>query len=228
MLASIAQLLPIALAAALSSVPISIMVVILLSSHRRATAAPYLVGSVLGAAIVVTATTALAVATLPIRRPRMIEPWVAGIEIVGGLALLVVAVISWRRRHAVPATSKGSRWAPIVNALTPIKAFGLGVLLSLRAKNLLLATIVSVQVRDAKLDTPTTVILVVIYVLIATCTLTVPILLTLLNPGAMEPRLNAAIAFLAARGRTISAIAVGVVAIVVLITGILTATSSSL
>jgi hypothetical protein len=225
MISSVVQLLPIALAAALSSVPISIMVVILLSARRRATAAPYLVGSVLGAAIVVTVTTALAVAALPVRRPRLIEPWVAGIEIVAGLALLVVAVISWRRRRAVPATSKGSRWTPIVNALTPIKAFGLGLLLSLRAKNLLLATIVSVQLRDAKQDAATAAILIAIYVLIATCTLTVPILLTLLNPTAMEPRLNAAVAFLAARGRTISAIAGGVVAIIGLITGIMNATS---
>lgn len=225
MISSVIQLIPIALAAALSSVPISIMIVILLSAQRRTTGLPYLLGSVLGAALVVTATTALAAATLPVHRPRLIEPWIAGIEIVAGAALLVVAAITWRHRKAAPPTSKGSRWAPIVNSLTPIKAFGLGVLLSLRAKNLLLATVVGVQLRAAKHDAATTAILLAVYVLIATATLTVPILLTVLNPTWMEPKLNAAVAFLAARGRTISSIAVGVVAIIVLVTGIVNATS---
>lgn len=224
MLGSVLQLLPIALAAAFSSVPISIMIVILLSPRRRIAALPYMFGSVLGIVLVVTGAILLTSAAMPTRRPRVTDEWAGVIEIVLGCALLVVAVITWHRRNHVATATNGSRWKSVAEKLTPIKAFGLGVLLDLRPKSLLLAAVVGVQLRQEWHDPVSAVVLGLIYVVVATSTITVPILLTVLAPSRMEPRLTSASHAMAARGRAISAIVLALVAILVLIAGILNVT----
>ena len=65
---ALAQLLPVGLAAAVSSVPIMVTLMILVSDKRDQAALPYLIGWVVGAAALVSVAT-IAAGALPDDRP---------------------------------------------------------------------------------------------------------------------------------------------------------------
>ena len=93
-----------------------------------------------------------------------------------GLGLVVLGLRSWRR-HRRSDAARVAGWASAVDALSGIRAFGVGVLMALRPKNLLLATVVGLQLHVASLHTTVSVAIGVCYVVLATSTITVPILL---------------------------------------------------
>lgn len=221
MLGAVGQLLPVALAAALSSVPITIMLLILLSPKRQAAAIPFLVGCVVGMTLVVTvaAVAAHALPPAPARRP---SPVLGVIEIVVGLGLAGLGIRSWLRHLHSDAPPKLPSWAAAVDGLSGGRAFGVGLLMAVRPKNLLLATVVGVQLHVGPMQTPVSVALGICYVVLATSTVTIPILLTVFAPQRMEPRLGAASRLLAADGPVASAIIMILIGTVVLGNGVQT------
>lgn len=99
MAAIIGHILPLAIGVALSSVPIVVMVLILLSPRGRASGLAYLIGAVVGLAGVTTLFTSIASLLPPPPDPEK-SPLFATIELVLGAALLVLALIRMRRsRH---------------------------------------------------------------------------------------------------------------------------------
>ena len=81
-------------------------------------------------------------------------------------------------------------WArAAIDNLSAVRAFGLGVIIELRPKSALLACVVSLQVHAATRGDPGPLGVIVIYVLIATSTVTLPVLATIISPARMEPRL---------------------------------------
>ncbi len=220
---AIGQLLPVALAAAISSVPITVMILILLSPRRKVAALPFLIGIVLGSVVVVGGAALLAQA-LPPARVRHAEPIVGVFEIVVGLALVVLAMRAWRRRNRSGRGLKPPRWAAAVDTLGGLRAFGLGFILDFRPKNLLLATVVGLQVHSQLHKTTTIVAVILLYVAIATSTVTVPILLTLIAPTRMEPRLATASEVLSTDGPIISAVVLLMIGVVVIGVGLQTLT----
>ncbi len=150
MLSALGQLLPIAVAVAVSSVPITATILILLSPKRNRSAIPFLIGWVVGMAAVVV------VAATRGQRPPRSDPLRApqkaiGIaQIIVGLALLVVAVMAWRRAARAPA-DKGSRWLDRVDRMGPAAALGLAVALNLRPKGLLLGAAAGLSIAGASL-----------------------------------------------------------------------------
>jgi hypothetical protein len=215
---AIGQLLPIGLAAAISSVPITAMIVILLSPQRKAAALPFLIGSVVGLLVVVVLAT-FAAQVLPEGRPR--QPQVAAgiVEMVAGIGLAVLGVITWRHRDRGPHGGEVPAvpgWAAALDTISPFRAFGLGVILDLRPKSLLLASVVGVHIHLGSLDPGQALAAVAIYVVIATSTVTVPIVATIVAPTRMEPRLRSAEGVLAAQGAIISSVVLIMIGAVVI------------
>ena len=97
-------------------------------------------------------------------------------------------------------------WTKSIDEPTRGRALGLGLLLALRPKNVLLAAVVGVQLHVEALDLGATIAAAVLYVAIATSTLTIPIMLTLIDPDHMQPRLEAVAARLTAEAPVISAV----------------------
>lgn len=216
----IGKLLPVGLAAALSTVPITLMIVILLSPSRKAAAIPYGLGYLVGTSAIVTLTSAAA-QLLP--EPRIREPQtvVAVLEVLLGAALVVLGI--HRLRHRRPADDGESwltAWArSVINSIGPVRAFGLGLILGFRPKSVLLAGVVGLQVHN--LDRVAGVVAVALgYVVIATSTVAVPVLLTTLSPTTMEPRLKRAAAELAQHGPLISVLVLVMVGVVVIGAGL--------
>ena len=190
MLQTLGHLLPIAVAVALSSVPITATIVILLSSNRGRSAVPFLIGWVLGIAILIVAF-ALGANALPPSSVRNQDVIAGIVQIVIGSALVVFAIVVWRRARLKPARAL-PRWLNAVGSLRPISSLGLGFVLNLRPKGLLLSIAAGLALAEVPLLPSSAVTVVAIYVLISASTVAVPIVVTLAAPKKMEPRLVSA------------------------------------
>lgn len=220
MLATIGQLLPVGLAAALSSVPVTVLLVIMMSPRRRVAAVPFALGCLLGTLIIVLAAS-LAAQFLPEPRQRRSDEVTAVLELALGAALVLVGIRTWRRRHGSGGDLQLPSWAgSAIDRLSAVRAFGLGMIIELRPKSALLACVVSLQVHAAQRGDPGPLAVIVIYVLIATSTVTVPVLATIISPDRMEPRLSRAADTLGAEGQLISAIVLLMIGVVVIGSGL--------
>jgi hypothetical protein len=196
------QVLPLALAAALSSVPISATIFILLSEGRTRSGLAFLAGTVIGTFVAITLVTAVGQA-LP-GRPRRHAELVGQLEIALGIAMVLLGVVTLLRGSAA-ASGRSSRWLNGVGSLGVLPVFGIGLALNLRPKAILLVAAAGLGISRAHLALEEAAVLVAVYTAVATCTVVVPIVLTILRPHMMEPRLLAAKEWIAAHSTGVSA-----------------------
>ncbi|MDO9396925.1 MAG: GAP family protein [Herbiconiux sp.] len=192
----IGHILPLALGVALSSVPIVVMVLILLSPRGRWSGLSYLIGAVIG----LTGLTALftaAASLLPPLPSSQKSPLIASIEIALGLGLLVLAAIRFRHgraRHRLAATTAAQTgvapvptavpaWMTRLTALGPVPSFGVGFVLMLRPKNLLLTIAAGVAIATGGATPGGTVVAVAVFVVLGISTLAAPIIFAVADPA---------------------------------------------
>lgn len=136
---AIGQSFPLAIAVALSPIPIIASILILVSPRARSNGSAYVVGCLVGLAIVGTIVLVLAG---PSDASDNGEPatWVNVLKLVLGALLLLVALKEWRGRPRDGELAETPKWMDAIDDFTVVKAFGTGVLLSgANPKNLLLA-----------------------------------------------------------------------------------------
>jgi hypothetical protein len=196
------QVLPLALAAALSSVPISATIFILLSKSRTRSGLAFLAGTVLGTFATVTLT-AVAGQALP-GRPGQHEALVGKLEVVIGIAMVLLGVVTLLRRNRVGGGDRPD-WLDGLGTLGTLPVFGIGLALNLRPKALLLAAAAGLAISGARLRSEENLVLLGIYTAIASCTVVLPIVATILFPRRMEPRLVAAKDWIAAHSTAVGA-----------------------
>jgi hypothetical protein len=211
------QLIPVALAAALSTVPITAMIFILLSERRSATALPFLSGWVLGTAAGLTLAT-LAAHALP-GRPRQLDALIGTLEILVGSALVVLGLVTLVR-HTRTSTSQRPSWIEGIGSFGPLPALGIGLALNVRPKALLLFAAASLAISGAQLSVPDTLILIAVYTAVATSTVVAPTLATVFFPQRMEPRLVVARDWIGAHGAALTGVLMILIGVVVIGAGI--------
>jgi Sap, sulfolipid-1-addressing protein len=215
---AIGQLLPIAIAAAVSSIPITATILILVSDRRDEAALPYVLGLVLGATVFLTLAT-IAAQALPDGRGRQQDTVVGVLEIVIGVALVLSGLAALLRQR-----SAGERhlpgWMSRLDTLRAGPAFGLGLALNVRPKALLLVAAAGLVLRRASLRLEGTALAMAVFTVVATSTVVAPVVLTLLSPDRMSPRLVRARTWLGAYGPVVTALVVVLVGAIVLGTGI--------
>ena len=216
--AAFGQLLPIAVAAALSTVPISITILVLLSPERKKVALPFLIGMVLGTAAVLTLA-AVAAQLLPDSRARQPQTAIGVLEILIGAALVLLGARAILRRDQ-HGNGQLSKWVQAAGSFGAASSFGIGLALNLRPKGLLLSAAAGLTIHSAALGPEDTLLLIVAYTAIATSTVVAPILGTLVSPQRMEPRLLSARDWIAANGAVVTAVIMIVIGAVVLGAGI--------
>jgi NAD/NADP transhydrogenase beta subunit len=216
---AIGELLPLALAIAISSVPIMATILILLSPQRGHSAVPFLVGWTLGIATVVSICTLFAQLIPTARSPRRPETVIGITEIVVGLALVVIAIIAWRRARRNPSTAM-PKWLNAVSSFGPWAAFGVAFALNVRPKGLLLAIAAGLALRAQNLSVAESAIAIAIYTLVGCSTVAVPIIVTLAAPERMAPRLLSAKEWLTRNNGVITALILVMVGVVIIGTGI--------
>ena len=199
---SLLQLLPLALAAALSSVPITATIFILLSESRSRSGLAFLAGTVLGTFAALTLAT-VAGQALP-GRPRQHEALLGRLEVVIGIAMVVLGVVTLARRTHTGG-GRGTGWLDGIGSFGILPVFGIGLALNLRPKAVLLAVAAGLAISKANAPFDENLVLVLLYTAIATSTVVVPIMATILFPQRMEPRLLAAKGWIAAHSTAVGA-----------------------
>jgi hypothetical protein len=209
-------LLAIAVAMALSSVPITATLVILLSPRRRQSSLPFLTGWVLTIAVVALAAAGGALAIPGSRRERL--QVAAATQIVIGLGLLVGAIVTLRRSRT--RESKPNRRWEALGSSGPAASFGVALLMGVRPKALLLGIAAGFALGTQPLRSTRTVLAFVLYVVVSASSVAVPIVGTLLSPEAMEPRLLIWRDWLSRNGIVVAAWVVMVIGLVLVVTGV--------
>jgi hypothetical protein len=213
-----AQLLPLGLAAAVSMIPIMATILILVSDRRDQSALSYATGWVLGAAAFVTLAT-VAAQFLPEGRPRHRDTAVGIIEIAIGAIMVLLGLVTLVRRRS-ESTGQIPGWMSRVDSLDTLPAFGLGLALNVRPKAFLLAVAAGLVLHTASLEPEAAVVGVAFFTIVATSTVVVPVLLTLLSPHRMQPRLRAAHAWMGREGSVVTAVAMLAVGLLILLIGV--------
>lgn len=211
-------ILPLAVAAALSSMPIMAMLIILLSPRRGESALPFLTGWVLGCVAVLVLGTVAAQA-IPLQRERKANTTIGWLEIVIGLLMVVLGVVALRRRSE-SGTGPLPKWVSAIDSFGSLPAFGIGLALNIRPKALLLGGTACLVLRGAHLDAQSSLLMIVVYTAVATSTVSVPTLMTLLVPERMEPRLDASRVWLVRNGLRVTAGVMILIGIVIVGAGV--------
>ncbi|MRG59235.1 hypothetical protein GE115_05035 [Agromyces sp. CFH 90414] len=219
MLQAIGHILPIALAVAISSVPIMATIMILLSPKAARTSLPFLLGWVLGMAALVSVTTISAQAIPSPRSDRRPETAIGIAEIVVGIALVVLAVIQWRRARANP-TRALPKWLRTIDRVGPWSALGISLALNVRPKALLLAIAAGLAIRAPGLTVGESAVVIAIYTVVGASTVAVPVLMALIHPQGMQPRLEATKAWLVRNSTIVTALMVMLIGVVVIGAGL--------
>ena len=179
------SLLAIAIAMALSSVPITATIVILLSPQRRTSSLPFLAGWVLTLGVVPLAAAAGILAMPLSRRER--SQFAAAAMIVVGAALVIGAILTWRRSQTRTSTLGGR--LERLGSYGPGALFGIAILMGLRPKALLLGIAAGLALGAESPTSDRSALALALYVALSASTVAVPIVCTLVSPHSMEPRL---------------------------------------
>ncbi|MEL4319294.1 GAP family protein [Leifsonia sp. YIM 134122] len=216
MLQVVGALLPISLAMALSSVPFLTTVILLLSPKRNSTALPYLLVYVVGM-FAVAAVLSFGLASLP-RRVR-VGTSLGVIEIVLGLLLIALAVVELiRTRGREPASSNAMLDRVATFGVWP--AVGFALLLNVRPKALLLATAAGIAIGTAHLSPSEGLACLLLYTLLSSVTVSVPVIMTLARQEKMADRLVRMRDYILAKSGVITFIVLLMVGVVILGAGL--------
>jgi threonine/homoserine/homoserine lactone efflux protein len=145
----IGDLLPLALGVAISPVPIIAVILMLLSPRAGAASVGFALGWLVGI-VTITAVTVLVASGVDIGGDGG-EPSTAGswVSLVLGLLLVALGVKQWRDRPEPGESAPLPKWMAAIDNVTPVRAVGLGFLLSaVNPKNLLMCVSAGVAVAD--------------------------------------------------------------------------------
>jgi hypothetical protein len=213
MVPALIHLVPLALAAALSSVPITATIFLLLSKSPTRPGLAFLAGTVLGTFATLSLAT-VAGQALP-GRPRQHAALADTLQVALGIVMVVLGVVTLAHRTRSDGVRRPG-WLDGIGSVGTVPVLGIGLALNLRPKALLLAAAAGLAISGANLPTNENLVLVVLYTAIASCTVVVPIVATILFPRQMRPRLDAAKDWIATHSRVVGG------AILILIGGFLT------
>jgi threonine/homoserine/homoserine lactone efflux protein len=172
----IGEILPLAVGIAISPIPIIAAILMLLSPRAKATSVGFLLGWLAGIVIAIVLFTVLA-SMLPQQDASGSSPVAGVIKIILGALLLILATKQWRGRPADGEQAAMPKWMSAIDSMTAAKCVGLGFLLSaVNPKNLLMAISAGLIIGGANLSLGDTAVVIVVFVLLAGCTVLVPVI----------------------------------------------------
>lgn len=216
----IGELLPLGLGVAISPVPIIAVILMLLGPRARSASVGFLIGWVLGITIVVGVVTLV---VDPVDDGDAADPstFASVAKIVLGVLAVLLALKQWHGRPHDGEEPTMPAWMGAIDKMTGAKALGLGGLLSaVNPKNLTLCLAGGVAIGGGGLSTGHSVIAVVVFVVIGSCTVAVPVLGYLVARERMAGPLDELRGWLAANNATVMAVLLLVIGVAILGKGI--------
>jgi threonine/homoserine/homoserine lactone efflux protein len=214
MLSTITSLVLFAVAGAMSTVPVSVTIMILLSPNPRRGARPFLFGSLAGS-IVVVGLSAVGLQFLPVRPRLRKDELLAQYGIVIGAVMIGYALyllVSKSRRDNDMLGKMKSRF----HSARPWEFVVLGLGLNLRPKAILLAVAAGAVISVQELPPLEESVLVLAYAAVAQSAVVVPVLVWLRSPERAQIPLTNLYDWLQRNGRRIVAIATLVIGLFLL------------
>jgi threonine/homoserine/homoserine lactone efflux protein len=187
---AIGDILPLAVAAAISPFPIIGVVLMLVTPRARVNGPVFVVGWLIGLAVVGTIglTVASAAGASSSGAP---SDGANTTQIVLGALLILFALRQWRKRPRPGEPAAMPKWMDAVEGFSPVKAGGLGVVLSaVNPKNLLLTLAAATTIASTDLSTGDQVLAYVVYALIATIGVAAPIVVYFAMGQRSQPLLD--------------------------------------
>jgi threonine/homoserine/homoserine lactone efflux protein len=178
---AIGDLLPAAIAVALSPVPIIAVIVVLGTPKARSNGPAFAIGWVAG--LVVVSVIVLVIAGGADDPDSGTATGVNWLQVGLGALLLVMAGRQWRKRPKRGEEPKMPEWMATVDSFTPVKSLALGVLLSgVNPKNLVLTAAAAASIAQAGLDSGEDAIAVAVFVAIGSVTVVGAVLFAIVAP----------------------------------------------
>lgn len=219
MIEVVGELLPLGLAVAISPFPVIATVLVLLSERARLKGLLFLIGWMLGAALVATVA-ALVVNALVPPEPSGANPAAGVVRILLGLALFFLASRKWAGRSS-ESSAQTPGWMTSMTTMSPTRTLTTGVLLTaVNPKNVVIATAAGVAVGAAELTTLEAVWSVAIFTVVASSTVAVAVIGYAFAADAMTPVLEGLRVWLTENNSTIMTVLLVVFGFVLLGDGI--------
>ena len=214
---TLASLIPLGLAGTFSWLPVTGVVVLLPAPEGRARVPAFVAGRVVGLALVTGAFVAGARA-LP-HVPSFEGPVVASAEVVVGLALVLVGLVSWLRRHRAHHHGRPAWMERLGDAPRPA-VFTTSLLIDLQPKGLLLGLSAAVVLRRGSMPLGVTAVAVVIYLAVAASSVLLLAIAASVAPVRTGRWLQESEAWLSAHGSLVTAVVAALVGLVLVVDGL--------
>lgn len=168
----IGDLLPLAVGVAVSPIPIIAAILMLLSKRAGSTSVGFALGWILG---IVVATVIFVLLSSKLGDsegdPSATVSW---IKLALGALLLAFGVKQWRGRGGEHETPK---WMHAIDDMTAVKGLGLGfALAAINPKNLMMCIAAGISIGSASLGSGEVVVAILVFTIIAACTVCVPVI----------------------------------------------------
>jgi hypothetical protein len=171
---AISEVLPYAVGVAISPIPIVAVILVLFSARARVNGPVFLAGWVVGVAVV-SIVVYLAADAGDASSDQTTSDTVSWVKLVLGVLLVVLAVRNWRAQTA-GGEHPPPKWMASIDTLTPIKAAGLGALLSgLNPKNLALSVAAGAGLAQIGATGGEAAVGLVVFVVVASLSIAVPV-----------------------------------------------------
>jgi threonine/homoserine/homoserine lactone efflux protein len=203
----ISEVLTFAIGVAISPVPIIAVILMLFSNRARVNGPAFLLGWVVALAAVSTVVYVLA-HDGDVSTNSSAADSVSWGKIVLGVLLLSLARRNWRKRPGPGEEPEMPKWLATVESLSPVKAFGLAVVLAaVNPKNLILTLGAAAGLAQVPgLSTSDAVVAIVVFVAIASLTVVGPVVYALVGGARARTTLDTAKAWLTAHNAAVLAV----------------------
>jgi threonine/homoserine/homoserine lactone efflux protein len=172
---AVGQILPLAVAVAISPLPIVAVVLMLVTPRARTNGPAFIVGWLGGLAVLGAVLLAIVSGGDANDDP---DDWVSIVELVLGVALVLLSVQQWRGRPREGEEAPVPKWMGALDGFTAVKSVAAGaVLSSVNPKNLLLAIAAAAEIAQTGISTGEQAAAWLVFVLIATAGVAVPVVI---------------------------------------------------
>jgi hypothetical protein len=186
----ISEVLTFAVGVAISPAAIIAVILMLFSRRARVNGPLFLLGWVVALGVLVTVVYAISDQSNA-GTSNTSSDSVSWLKIGLGLSFLLLARREWRKRPAPGVEPEMPKWMARVDALTPVEALGLGVLLGgLNPKNLALSIGAAAGLAQLGLSTPDAVVSLVVFVAVGSLSIAGPVIYYLLGGEKAATELN--------------------------------------
>ena len=214
------QIVPLAIGVAISPIPIIAVILMLFSQRARVNGPAFLVGWVVGLTLVSGVVVALSSAAgSSSGTPSTIASL---LKVVLGALLIFIGFRQWQSRPKPSDPPKAPpKWMATIDSPSPVKALGLGLLLSaVNPKNLTLAAGAGISIAQADLDTASGIVLIVLFVALGSLSILVPVLYSLFGGEGARTRLDSLKTWLGENNATVMAVLLFVIGVVLAAKGL--------